>query len=110
MTQRREMAAPWFGSRTLALHLLRGAVGVGSFVLGIWLAATGHLLAALASLLVMLAVLRGCPMCWLLGLVQTLTAGRLKATCVDGSCAPSQVRDAVPTEVRLPAEQAPPDH
>ena len=41
MTQRREMAAPWFGSRTLALHLLRGVFGVGSFVSGIWLAATG---------------------------------------------------------------------
>jgi hypothetical protein len=86
MKPRREMATPWFGSRSLAVHLLRGLIGVGSFVAGLLLAIAGHVLAALLSLLLMLAVLRGCPTCWLLGLLQTLSAGRARRRCAGDRC------------------------
>jgi hypothetical protein len=33
-----------------------------------------------------LVALRGCPMCWTIGLIQTLSRDRLRRTCEDGRC------------------------
>ncbi|MFF1344912.1 hypothetical protein ACFVZJ_02820 [Streptomyces sp. NPDC058322] len=74
-----------FASDTVPRHLARGAVGFGA------LAGSLALLPVVgpASLLlapVGLLALRGCPMCWVIGLVETVSAGRLRRTCTEGRC------------------------
>jgi hypothetical protein len=34
-----------------------------------------------------MVALRGCPMCWTVGLIETISAGRLRRTCTDAGCA-----------------------
>jgi len=79
-----------FASKSLVEHVLRGVIGLGAFALAGVLAAE-HPLIALGLLPVALVALRGCPMCWTVGLVQTAIAslrGRpTSARCVDGRCA-----------------------
>ncbi len=71
---------------SIAGHLVRGAVGFGLIGSALALAAsTGP--AALALAIGGMVALRGCPMCWIAGLVERLSAGRLKRECTDGSCA-----------------------
>ncbi|WP_331749312.1 MULTISPECIES: hypothetical protein [unclassified Streptomyces] len=74
-----------FADDSLPRHLARGAVGFGALIGSLALLPV----AGPASLLlapVGLVVLRGCPMCWAIGLVETLSAGRLRRSCVDGRC------------------------
>ena len=74
-----------FASTSVARHLARGVIGFGALagsvallpVMGPW-----SLLLAPAGLL----ALRGCPTCWAIGLMQTISMGRLKRSCVDGRC------------------------
>jgi hypothetical protein len=33
-----------------------------------------------------MVALRGCPTCWTMGLIQTLSADKLQRQCVDGRC------------------------
>lgn len=79
-----------FASRSLIEHLGRGAVGIACFMTAIkgsfdqaWLP---FVLLPLGILM-----LRGCPMCWTLGLIELLVAkvtGRSgAAACADGGCA-----------------------
>ncbi|MFF8290033.1 hypothetical protein ACF068_12500 [Streptomyces sp. NPDC016309] len=76
---------PDFASASLPRHLARGAAGFGALigafallpVVGPW-----SLLLLPAGVL----ALRGCPMCWTIGLVQTVTRGRLERSCEDGRC------------------------
>ena len=70
-----------FASRSVVEHLVRGAVGLPLLVAALVLPGT---LGPLALLLLVPAVvlLRGCPTCWALGLVQT------RALCSSGSCPP----------------------
>lgn len=79
-----------FASRSILVHLVRGAVGLGAFALAAALAPL-HPLLALAMVPVALVALRGCPMCWTVGLVQTILArvhGKSSAgLCADGTCA-----------------------
>jgi hypothetical protein len=79
-----------FASRTITEHLLRGAAGIGLFVASAALLPTHPLLALLALPLALLA-LRGCPMCWTMGLIETIakrvTGKPTSNACVDGSCA-----------------------
>ncbi|MFE7565337.1 hypothetical protein [Kitasatospora sp. NPDC057500] len=74
-----------FASRTLAGHLARGGVGfgalVGAFAL---LPFVGPV--ALLLLLVGALAFRGCPTCWVIGLMETVSRGRLERECVDGRC------------------------
>lgn len=77
--------ASFFASTSLPRHLTRGAVGFG--LIGSAFALTTTF--GLAALLLAppgLYVLRGCPMCWTLGLVETISARRLQRTCTPGSC------------------------
>ncbi|MEU4605061.1 hypothetical protein AB0F43_18925 [Kribbella sp. NPDC023972] len=77
--------SPSFASASLPRHLLRGAVGfgglAGSFAL---LPVFGPV--SLLLLPVGVLALRGCPMCWTIGLIQTISRGRLRRSCEDGQC------------------------
>ena len=79
-----------FASKSLVEHVLRGAIGLGAFALA-GVLAPQHPLLALALLPGALVALRGCPMCWTVGLVQTafvtLRGRPASARCVDGRCA-----------------------
>ncbi len=74
-----------FASTSLPRHLIRGAVGFGALVGSIALIPLVGLLALLLAPVGLLA-LRGCPTCWTIGLIQTISRGRLERTCVDGRC------------------------
>ncbi len=84
-----------FESRGLVEHLARGVFGIGALALAVLLPSL-HVVWSLLLVALGLVALRGCPMCWTLGLVQTLQAklrGRASdAACVDGSCARFQRR------------------
>ncbi len=79
-----------FASKSVVEHLIRGALGLGAFALAAALA-PAHPMLALAMVPVGFVALRGCPMCWTVGLVQTVVArvqGKPTADrCTDGSCA-----------------------
>lgn len=74
-----------FASPTLALHLMRGAIGFGligcAFAL---IPRAGPAALVLAPL--GLVALRGCPTCWMAGLIQTISAGRLERSCGEAGC------------------------
>ncbi|KAF0845690.1 hypothetical protein [Nocardia caishijiensis] len=74
-----------FASASLPRHLTRGAVGFGALVGSIALLPFAGVI-ALLLLPVGLIALRGCPMCWAIGLVQTVSMGRLRRSCEDGYC------------------------
>lgn len=73
-----------FASRNLVEHLARGVVGVGAFV-GATLLMESHPWIALSLIPVALVALRGCPMCWAVGLFETLSA-RLQGRPAVGGC------------------------
>ncbi|WP_405365826.1 hypothetical protein [Kitasatospora sp. NBC_00039] len=84
---------PDFSSTSLPRHLARGAVGfgalAGSFALVPVAGPVSLLLLPVSLLLLPVGVLalRGCPMCWAVGLAQTVSRGRLKRSCTpDGRC------------------------
>ncbi|MEV4006964.1 hypothetical protein [Actinomadura sp. NPDC049753] len=82
-----------FASTSLPRHLLRGATGfgalIGAFALLPVLGPVSLLLAPIGLL-----ALRGCPACWAIGLVQTVSMGRLQRSCKDGVCQLSVARPA----------------
>jgi hypothetical protein len=59
-----------FGTRTLSGHLLRGVVAFA--LLYVALAQQAHPLWSIAAALGALVAMRGCPMCWAIGLVVTI--------------------------------------
>ncbi|MGY1943327.1 hypothetical protein [Nocardia asiatica] len=74
-----------FASASVPRHLIRGVVGFGALIGAIALLpvlGAYSLLLAPAGLL----ALRGCPTCWAIGLMQTVSRGRLRRSCVDGQC------------------------
>ena len=74
-----------FASSSLAAHLLRGAIGFGLIAAALVLSA-GHGPVALLLAPVGLVSLRGCPTCWAVGLIQTISAGRLRKECSKTGC------------------------
>lgn len=80
-----------FASPTLARHLARGVAGFGLIVAALALASLSGGLSLLLAPLGLLS-LRGCPMCWTLGLIETLSAGRVRRDCSDEGCRPSRRR------------------
>jgi hypothetical protein len=78
-----------FASKTLTEHIVRGIAGLGLFAASLTVA-TSHPLLALGFVPAALVLLRGCPMCWTVGLLETLAA-KLKGrsapeACLDGGC------------------------
>ncbi|WP_328992241.1 hypothetical protein OG394_38380 [Kribbella sp. NBC_01245] len=74
-----------FASTSLTRHIIRGVVGFGSLIAAFALIpAVGPL--SLLLLPIGVLALRGCPMCWTIGLIQTLSRGRLHRTCENGHC------------------------
>ncbi|MGW4718507.1 hypothetical protein [Nocardia sp. NPDC004260] len=74
-----------FASASVPRHLARGVAGFGALIGAIALLpvfGAFSLLLAPAGLL----ALRGCPTCWAIGLVQTISRGRLQRSCADGQC------------------------
>ncbi|MFF0292253.1 hypothetical protein ACFYST_03275 [Kitasatospora sp. NPDC004614] len=74
-----------FASATLTRHLVRGGLGFGAIVVGFALLPVAGPVSLLLAPLGLVA-LRGCPMCWAIGLAQTLSRGRLQRACHDGQC------------------------
>ena len=74
-----------YASASLPRHLIRGAVGFGGLIGSFTLLPVVGLISLLLLPLGVLA-LRGCPMCWTIGLIQTISRGRLQRTCSDGQC------------------------
>ncbi|MFF4328561.1 hypothetical protein ACFYZT_18840 [Streptomyces sp. NPDC001591] len=74
-----------FASASLPRHLVRGVLGFGSLALAVVLLPYAWPV-SLALLPAGLLALRGCPMCWAVGLAQTLSRGRLRRSCEDGRC------------------------
>ncbi|WP_406840969.1 hypothetical protein ACICHK_40390 [Streptomyces sp. AHU1] len=74
-----------FASKSVPRHLARGAIGFGLIIGSIALVPVAGPAALLAAPLALLAF-RGCPTCWMVGLAQTISLGRLERRCVDGAC------------------------
>jgi hypothetical protein len=81
-----------FASGSLAVHLLRGAIGFGLIAAALVLSAV-HGPIALLLAPVGLVSLRGCPTCWTVGLIQTISAGRLRRDCGETGCTLSRPTD-----------------
>ncbi|NRQ36362.1 hypothetical protein HII36_31675 [Nonomuraea sp. NN258] len=74
-----------FASTSLTRHLVRGVVGFGALIAAVALIpVTGPV--SLLLVVPGVAALRGCPTCWAIGLVQTISMGRLRRSCADGVC------------------------
>jgi hypothetical protein len=80
-----DRAAGALASGSLARHLARGAIGFGAIAAALALTPSAGA-AALLLVLPGMVALRGCPTCWLVGLVQTLSAGRLRCACEERGC------------------------
>ncbi len=65
-------------SRTVPRHLLRGAVGAALLAWAVGSASVHPILAITTSLSALVA-LRGCPLCWTIGLVETVIHRRRRA-------------------------------
>lgn len=74
-----------FASASLFRHVARGAVGFGGLI-GAFALLPSVGLVSLLLLPVGVVALRGCPMCWAIGLAQTISRGRLQRNCDDGRC------------------------
>ncbi|WP_439959593.1 hypothetical protein [Streptomyces luteocolor] len=74
-----------FAGSSVPRHLVRGALGFGLVIGSIGLVPVVGPVSLLAAPLALIAF-RGCPTCWLVGLGQTMSRGRLERTCVDGVC------------------------
>jgi hypothetical protein len=72
-----------FASTSVARHLARGVVGFALIGAAFALAAGGKPI-ALALVVPGALALRGCPTCWLVGLMQTISAGRIERSCHSG--------------------------
>lgn len=67
------LACSPFASRTITRHLLRGAAGLLLLLWAIGQFATQPVVAVAAAGAAVVA-LRGCPMCWTVGLIETVAS------------------------------------
>lgn len=68
--------ASTFASSSVSRHLLRGSLGISALMLSIASLQTGTILGITGGALLAvssLVFLRGCPMCWVLGLIETVS-------------------------------------
>jgi hypothetical protein len=78
-----------FASSSVPRHLMRGALGFGLIAVAFALAPSHGPVALLLAPIGVVA-LRGCPTCWIAGLVETISAGRLQRTCTENGCTLAQ--------------------
>jgi hypothetical protein len=64
-----------FASSSLILHLARGALGLSLLGLALHFATSSPILSVVLGISA-LAALRGCPVCWVIGLIETVHATR----------------------------------
>jgi hypothetical protein len=76
-----------FGNKTLALHLLRGGLGFGALSASLATANT-TIWPTLVLMPFALWMLKGCPICWTIGLFETV-ALRLHRRADNAAAAPS---------------------
>lgn len=74
-----------FASKSVPRHLARGTIGFGLIIGSIALVPVAGPATLLAAPLALIAF-RGCPTCWMVGLAQTISLGRMERQCVDGVC------------------------
>lgn len=84
-TARPATPGPDYASASVPRHLARGALGFGLIVGSIALVPVVGPATLLAAPLALIAF-RGCPTCWMVGLAQTISRGRLERRCEDGVC------------------------
>jgi hypothetical protein len=60
-----------FGSRTVVAHLMKGATAA-TLLAWAWLHQTSEPAFAIGALILAVIAMRGCPMCWMLGLFETI--------------------------------------
>jgi hypothetical protein len=65
-------------SRSVSVHLLRGAAALGLIFTAIFLSSYG-LMWSVAAVIGAVLLLRGCPMCWLMGLFETMKRSRSRS-------------------------------
>ncbi|MEV8535225.1 hypothetical protein [Streptomyces sp. NPDC051211] len=80
-----------FASKSVPRHLARGAIGFGLIIGSIALVPLAGPATLLAAPLALIAF-RGCPTCWMVGLAQTISRGRLERQCADGVCTVTRAR------------------
>jgi len=72
-------------SASVARHLARGALGFG--LIGAAFALTAGAGPAVLVLVPLgLVALRGCPTCWIAGLIQTISVGGGRRACANDDC------------------------
>ena len=62
----------YFGNKTIGIHILRGILGFAS-IYGALATLGATIWPSLVLLPAALYFLKGCPMCWTVGLIETLT-------------------------------------
>lgn len=67
-----------FASQSLSEHVVRGLGGFGLLALAVWLTPT--YIGALLFVPLGLVLLRGCPMCWTMGLIETVWNAQRRRT------------------------------
>ncbi|MFC9280148.1 hypothetical protein [Streptomyces collinus] len=85
-----------YASKSVPRHIARGAVGFGLIIGSIALVPLAGPAILLAAPLALIAF-RGCPTCWMVGLAQTISLGRLERQCVDGVCTLTKPSTATPS-------------
>jgi hypothetical protein len=88
-----------FANSSLARHLVRGVVGFGALAGSLLLIPAVGLVSLLLAPLGLVAF-RGCPTRWAIGLIQTISNGRVQRSCVDGRC--ELIVRSVPSKTRRP--------
>jgi hypothetical protein len=83
-----------FAGKSVPRHLARGAIGFGLIIGSIALVPAAGPATLLAAPLALIAF-RGCPTCWMVGLAQTVSLGRLERRCVEGVCTLTKADTAV---------------
>ncbi|MBI3401558.1 MAG: hypothetical protein HY048_09080 [Acidobacteria bacterium] len=61
-----------FGSRTVVAHLIKG-VTAATLLSWAYLYQSSEPAFAIGALVLAIVAMRGCPMCWLIGLIETIT-------------------------------------
>ncbi|MEV4947844.1 hypothetical protein [Streptomyces sp. NPDC053755] len=81
--------------------MARGAIGFGLIIGSIALLPVLGPAALLAAPLALIPF-RGCPSCWMVGLAQAISRGRLERRCADGVCTLATAHPPRATSVRRP--------